>query len=210
MPQIHTSRRKPVTAVLVLVFASLLLAACGGSSSTTSSSTNASATASAATGSTGSPGSPAPTRPSPGRFAALRSCLQKNGITLPKRSPGQRGSGGLLGGAGPQLPKGMTRAQYEAAIKKCGVSSGRVSASAAPKLSSPAFKQGLTKFAACMREHGVAVQAPNTSGKGPIFNIKGIDTKSAQFKAAASRCFSVLRSAFPARGGGAPGSPGAP
>jgi hypothetical protein len=204
MPQIHTTRRKPVTAVLVLLFASLVLAACGGSSSTTSSSTNASATTSTAAGASGA---------NTGRFAALRACLQKNGVTLPQRTPGQnpqRGLGLLGGSGGPQLPKGVTRAQYEAAAKKCGGFAGRGPAGGgtAARLSSPAFKQGLAKFAACMTQHGVKVPAPNTSGKGPIFNTTGLNTKSAQFKAAESSCFAVLRSAFPARGtGGAPGGP---
>ncbi len=85
----HTDsiRRKPAAsaaAVLVLLLACLGLAACGGSSS--SSSTGATTATSARTGTgTGAKG------PLAGRFAAIRECLQKNGITLPKRTPGQNG-----------------------------------------------------------------------------------------------------------------------
>ena len=71
-------------------------------------------------------------------------------------------------------PTGVTRAQYEAALKKCGgarLRGRRVAAS-----NSPAFRQALAKFAACMRENGVNVPAPNTSGNGPIFNTKGLNT----------------------------------
>jgi hypothetical protein len=57
----------------------------------------------------------------------------------------------------------------------------------------------------------VNIPAPNTSGNGPIFNTKGIDTASTQFKTAETKCSAVLRGGF--RGGaganGAPGSPGA-
>ena len=70
------------------------------------------------------------------------------------------------------------------------------------RLNSPAFKAALTKFAACMRENGVNVPAPNTSGNGPVFNTKGIDTSSSQFRAAESKCRSDLTSAFH-RGSGA-------
>ena len=93
--------------------------------------------------------------------------------------------GGFPGGGagGPQLPKGVTRAQYEAALKKCGGSSF---ARCGARLQSPAFKAALAKFASCMTENGVNVPAPNTSGKGPIFDTKGIDTASAQFRTAES------------------------
>jgi hypothetical protein len=199
MPQIISNRRKPaVAAALVLVLASLLLAACGGSSKG-SSSVNATASASTSTagGTAGAAG---------GRFAALRECLQKNGITLPKRTPGQGrpsgGGGGFLGGgAGPQLPKGVTRAQYEAAVKKCG--GGFAGRGGGTHFNSAALK----KFAACMRENGVNVPEPNTSGRGPVFNTSGLDTSSAQFKAAEAKCSSTLRSAYrasPGTGAGAP------
>jgi hypothetical protein len=218
MPQTETHRSRSAAAVApFLLLACLMLAACGGSSSKTTSS----ATASASTTSTGAKsttngttptGKPAPGAAA-GRFAALRECLKKDGITLPKRTPGQRrrpGGGGFLGGGGaaPQLPKGVTRAQYEAALKKCGGGAfGR------PRSANPVFTRALVKFADCMRADGVKIPEPNTSGKGPIFTTKGINTSSAQFRAAETKCSADLRSSFGgggARGGTAPGSPGAP
>jgi hypothetical protein len=58
-----------------------------------------------------------------------------------------------------------------------------------------------------MRENGVNLPPPNTSGRGPVFNTKGIDTNSSTFKTAQSKCRTMLRGAFGA-GGGPPG--GAP
>jgi hypothetical protein len=64
-----------------------------------------------------------------------------------------------------------------------------------------AAKQALTKFATCMREHGVNVPTPSTSGKGPVFDIRGLNTKSATSKTAESKCSSTLRGAFRAHPG---------
>lgn len=214
MSHISSNRRKPgarAVAALALPLACLTLAACGGSSKSSSTNTSASAAATTSTGSTGALGT-GPAGRGGARFKALRECLQKNGITLPQRTPGQHppggpgGAGGFLGGAGgPKLPSGVTRAQYEAAIKKCG--GGAYAGGAAARLKNPAYLAALSKFAACMRENGVNVPAPNTSGKGPIFDTKGIDTASSQFKAAESKCRSDLIGAF-RRGAGAGGAPG--
>jgi hypothetical protein len=201
MPHINARRRSAAPVALLLVLASLLLAACGGSSST--SSTAASAAASTSSGAQGTPAR---------RFSALRECLQKNGITLPKRTPGQGGQG-LLGGAGaaggPQLPKGVTRAQYEAAVKKCGGSPGGrfPRAGGGRNFASPAFKQALVKFATCMRQSGIAVPAPNTSGKGPVFNTNGLNTASAKFKAAEAKCSPLLRDSLRAQPGAGAAAP---
>jgi hypothetical protein len=221
MSHLDSKRRKPAAAaVLVLLLACIGLAACGSSSKSSSASTNASAaTTTGATGATDARGQGA------GRFAAMRECLQKNGITLPKRTPGQRrpggagGAGGFLGGGaggtgGPQLPKGVTRAQYAAAIKKCG---GGSFAGGGARFKSPAYKAALAKFATCLNQNGVKVPAPNTSGNGPVFDTKGINTSSAQFKTAETKCQSVLAGAFrrgpgaggPGGGAGAPPSSGA-
>jgi hypothetical protein len=197
MPHIHSNRRTPVAAAgLVCLLAALLLTACGGSSKGATSST----TSASANGAPNAPGGGKAGGPGAARFTALRECLQKNGITLPERTPGQRGApgtggGGFRGGSGAQLPKGVTQAQFQAALKKCGGTSflrrGRSAAGAA---------QGYAKFAACMAKNGVKLPAPNTSGKGPIFNTKGIDTKSAAFKAADAKCAREL-------GRGRPGAP---
>jgi hypothetical protein len=224
MPNANARGRKPaVAAVIVLLLACLGLVACGSSSSsTTSSGANAASTGTASgassTGSTGSssttPGAPSSGHGSP-RFAALRECLQKNGITLPKRTPGAHPGGGFVPGAGagggPQLPGGVTRAQYEAALKKCGGGTGHFFANggAARRLNNPVFKAALTKYGDCLRENGIKLPAPNTSGNGPIFDTKGINIASPQFKSASVKCRSALVGAF-RRPAGAPGAAGAP
>lgn len=200
MSHIDGNRRKPTTTTVALAFGLLLtclgLAACGGSSSTTSTSANASATAPRGASGAGATG------PGGARFKAVRECLQKNGVTLPQRPPRRRsgrpggpsGPGGFLGGGGgtggPQLPNGVTRAQLQAAIKKCGA--GDQFRRGGARLKSPAYKAALTKFAACMRENGVNVPAPNTSGNGPIFSTKGLNTAGAQFRSAELKCRSDL------------------
>jgi hypothetical protein len=61
------------------------------------------------------------------------------------------------------------------------------------------FKLALGTYETCLRQSGVAL--PSASAKTP-FSLKGVDTKSAQFKAAAKKCRAVLigalRSARPA------------
>jgi hypothetical protein len=233
----HTNihHRAPLAATaLALLLACLGLAACGSSSGSTSTSTVAANSAAIAVNKTGSttsstPGTTTPsTTPTPGnpgtpgapgahgggpgagRFAAVRECLAKEGITLPKPTPGQRpGPGGNPGAQHSPfvLPKGMTRKQLSAAVAKCG---GGLGTRRGHFFNNPAYRQALTAFAACMRQNGVNLPSPNGSGKEPIFSTKGINTASAQFKAAETKCQSALRSAFPRRAGaGAAGAGGA-
>lgn len=199
MPQINRSRPRPTTiavAVLLVMLASLALAACGGSSKSASSSTGTSASASTST-THRTPGAAG------GRFTALRECLQKNGITLPKFTPSQRPSPGANR---PALPAGVSKAQYEAAVKKCGGSG--FSAGGRARFQSAAVKQALAKFATCMRANGVKVPTANTSGNGPIFNSKGLDRSSAKFKAAEAKCRVDLAGAFRGVPGLRRGAPG--
>jgi hypothetical protein len=135
----------------------------------------------------------------------LRECLQKNGITLPKRTPGQRPFGGFLGGA-TGLPNGVTTAHLRAALKKCGAFSGGFGGGLR-RFSSPVYKRALAKFAACVRENGVNMPEPNTSGNGPVFDTKGLPTNSAKFRAAVAKCRLDLRLAL--RSGAARGPSGA-
>jgi hypothetical protein len=197
----HTSTRGRTPAVAALTIALLAcigLAACGGSSSTSTQTTaNAAATGTTTptTGTTSSGTSSTSTapagRPNPARFTAMRACLAKKGITLPQRTSG---AGGFLGGGGPQLPKGVTRAQYAEALKSCGGNfPGAGHFSRVPhSFASPRFHEVLARFAACLRQNGINVGEPNTSGKGPVFNTKGLNTGSTQFKAAEAKCRSTL------------------
>lgn len=196
---------RPVIALLAILILAIALGACGGSSSAGSATKN-----SASTTKQGS--SPS------GGFASLRSCLQKEGIDLPSASPsgaGQpggegpsSGSGGPpSGGAGGfKLPAGVSRTKFQEAIKKCG--GGGFRGGARPGFNSSTARTALTKYAACMRENGVNLPAPNTSGKGPVFDTKGIDTSSETFKSAQKKCQSDLKGAFGA--GGPPGGGGQP
>jgi hypothetical protein len=177
-------------AILALALASIVLAACGSSNSSTTATQSASATTPGAGGTGAAPGG--------SRFTAFRECMQKQGITLPTRKPGEQPGGGFLGG-GPQLPAGVTRAQYEAALTKCGSLRPRFGGGAGgrgQRFRSPAFTAALVKFGTCMRENGIALPAPNTTGKGPVFSTGGINTTSPQFKAAESKCSPVLRQGF--------------
>jgi hypothetical protein len=230
MPDAKTSRRTTAAAALsILLLACIGLTACGGSSSTTSTGTNAASTGTASTGTsstctsstgTSSTGANAPT-PGGGRgaarFSAIRECLQKNGIVLPQRTPGSGHAGatggfpgGGAGAGAPQLPKGVTRAQYEAALKKCGGGLGFRRGNRFAQ--NPVFKAALVKYGECLRQNGVNISAPNTSGNGPVFDTKGIDTTSPQFKAATTKCRATLLGAFRSlRGNHGPnGAGGAP
>jgi len=135
------------------------------------------------------------------------------------RKPGERG--GFFGGGstgGPKLPNGVTRQKFQEALQKCGAAAGLRGGrfrGVGPRLNTPAFRKTLASFAACMNEHGVKLPAPNTSGKGPVFDTKGINTQSATFQKAAQTCRSKVHLSFPGAGGAppAPGggaAPGAP
>ncbi len=212
MPQL-TSRRKRnpiVAAVILLVLAGSLLAACGGSSN--SAATTASTSASTSTSTSAKTPTPGKAPAFAARFTAIRECLKKEGVTLPTRKPGQRpGAGGFLG-AGAGRPAGVSKAKFDAALKKCGGGSftaGRGFAGGTSRFSTPEGKKALAKFAACLRENGVKVGEPNTSGKGPIFNTSGVNTQSAEFRTAEMKCRGDLAGAFGARpGAAAPGAAG--
>jgi hypothetical protein len=141
------------------------------------------------------------------RSASLRECLKKAGITLPSAPSGNPGSGGPpSGGAGGfKPPEGTSGSKFQEAIKKCG--GGRFPAGGRRNLNSASAKATLTKYASCMRENGVNLPAPDTSGQGPVFNTKGLNTTSQSFKSAQKACQSDLKGAFAA---GAPPSGGSP
>lgn len=189
MPQLMISRprrSRAVATVLLLALTGIVLAACGGSSNRASSSATTSASAATTT-------STAPRAAGAGGLQALRECLKKHGITLPRLKSG----GSILG-----QPKG-SKAQREAALKRCGAGFVPGRGNLSSRLSTPQARQALAKFAACLRQNGVEIGAPNTSGKGAIFNTKGINTRAPAFAAAETKCRGDLRGAFGATPGAA-------
>ncbi len=195
MPQTSSRRKRNAKAfaVLLLALASVLLAACGGSSKSSSSSVSASAAITPGKSTTTTPGK-LPGAADPSRFLAMRECLKKNGITFPVRKPGQ------VPGSGPTLPAGVSAAQLQAIEKKCGGGVFRGPRTLG-KVGTHLLGAAFAKFAACMRENGVKLGEPNTSGKGPIFNTTGINTHTAAFTAAENKCRNSLRGAFHASPG---------
>ena len=189
-------RRRRYSRVVGLIAAAvgaLLLSACGSSSGSGAGTTSAKTTAQ-----TGSAAS---------RSVALRECLKKAGIALPSAPSGNPGSGAPpSGGAGAfKPPQGGSGSKFQEAIKKCG--GGAFPAGGRGNLNSASAKAALTKYASCMRENGVNLPAPDTTGNGPVFSTKGLDTSSQAFKSAQKACQSDLKGAF---GAGVPPSGGSP
>jgi hypothetical protein len=191
---VNSKISKVAAGVLVLVLACLGLAACGESSTSSSSSASTSVAAKAATAGGTSSG---PAGHANGEIGTVRrelekhdtvarACLQKKHIALP-----------TLGvQVSSNTPKGMTRAQYEAVVNKCG---GRIE--------NPVLRLAIAKFATCMRENGVNYPTP---GKGSVLGTKGLNTTSPAYRKAATKCSSVLRTAFRASAGAHGGVRGAP
>jgi hypothetical protein len=183
MPHNPTRSRHAAPGALLLILATLLLSACGSSSASSSSGSTRSSEATKTAA--------APEQ----RSVAFGECLRKNGIAT-------AGAGGTS-----TLPAGVDQTQYQAAVRKCG-GFPSVPRAGGPKLASSQFAQVLAKFAGCMRANGVNVPTPNTSGKGPILDTKGLDPTSAKFVAARKKCSPLLLKELRAHPGSS--SPGAP
>ncbi len=201
--QIRRVVSHPLTIALTSAAAMLGVSACGGSSgSSTAASTahagsaaslaGARARAGAATKGTGDTATTG--RAAGPRFTGLRECLRRDGVKLPA------GGGLFLGGS---LPHGVSRAQLRTDLRKCLGGSGHFfqgpRAGAAPRYNSSTFRRALATFASCLRRSGVNVPAPNTSGRGPVFSTKGIDTASPKFREATRKCRGALTAAFKGR-----------
>jgi len=177
-----------------VVATAIVLAACGSSSNTSSSSASSGSAARAAGGANSAARS---------KFVA---CLKAHGVTLPNRPAGARrrppgggygggfGGGGFFGGGGGTGGgPGASRSanpNFRAALQACG--GGRFT----QRRFTPT-KAAVTKFVACVKQHGYNLPTPNFSGKGSIFPAAVARDK--KFQAAARACASDLRPA------GAPG-----
>jgi hypothetical protein len=188
----HLHARRLPALMLTAALVALCLAACGSSSSTSSSSSAGSA------GSSGSGGAAAPSGSGANR-TALAACLKAHGVSLPARpagagqrpangaggGPGFFGGGG--GGGGAAGGRFANNPKLRAAFQACG--GGRASGGRRLTLSHAA----VTKFVACVKQHGYNLPSPNFSGKGPIFPAS--ISKNTKFQTAARACQADLRPA---------------
>lgn len=165
-------RRARAIALPLLILACSGLAACGSSSSTTGS--NAAATGSAGAAATSSPAS-----------AATTKATGTSGSTGSAASAGSgASSAGGSGSASNSTSSTATR------------SSGAAAAQGKSRFGNTHFRQALVVFADCLRRNGVPIPQPNTTGKGPLFDTRGLDTTSPKFRQARQKCRSTLLSAL--------------
>jgi hypothetical protein len=58
------------------------------------------------------------------------------------------------------------------------------------------FRHSLGRYGECLRQNGIKIPAPNTSGTGPVINFKGIHAGSRQLSEAQTKCRPVKRAAL--------------
>lgn len=204
----HQPHRRPRHVTLALgllaVLAALLLAACGSSSS----------------GSSGSAATTSTTANGPGGFrnnTRLVACLRQQGVTLPQRARrpqgaggtgtgtgtngtpppgGRRLGGGLFGGSGGRALSSAQRTKLQAAVRACGASVGAGSFGrggfGGARRNSATYRAAVTKFVACVKQHGYALPAPNLSGSGPVFDASKVNQRDPRWIAASRACQSLL------------------
>lgn len=182
---------------LALALGALVLAGCGGGSSS-STPESSSATSAGSEGSGGKEGGP-------GGFdisEEQRSCLKEKGVEPPEFKGGEggappRGEGGqppegFEPPAGGEPPKGGFQGNSKA-FEECGVELHGFKGpggKGGSNVNSASFKKQVKEYVACVRENGYELAEPNFSGEGPIFEES--ESESAAFKKASASCQSLL------------------
>jgi hypothetical protein len=135
----------------------------------------------------------------------LAKCFRAHGINVPDPSP----NGGPAGGGAGRLLRNYSQSQINTAQQACQqyVKQAFPFANASPQQQAQ-FRQAFTRWAQCMRSHGVNVPDPTTTSGGG-FGLRralgSVDRNSPAFKSASTVCQSVR----PQFGRGGPGGPGA-
>jgi hypothetical protein len=188
-------KRTMLGMALALVLGALVLVGCGGSSGGGSTATTTTASSSAGTGAPSAEGKAG------GTFEIseeAKACLKEKGVELPEFKGGA-GEGGPpsgeppAGAAGGGKPEGGEKMQK--AFRECGVEApelkgGPGGEGGPPSMNSAAFKKQVKEYAACVRENGYEIAAPDFSGEGPVFEKS--ESESAAFKRASAKCQSLL------------------
>jgi hypothetical protein len=192
-----TKMKRISIAMLALIVGALVLAGCGGSSSSSS-------TAGGATESNTTVGSSGEAKG--GMFnisEEAKACLEEKGLELPGFKGGEggppgggeggmpkRGEGGPPGGFGGERSEEMKKAFEECGVEAPEFKGGPGGEGGKPNMNSAAFKKQVNEYVTCVRENGYELAEPNFSGEGPIF--EKAESESAEFKKASAQCQELL------------------
>jgi hypothetical protein len=183
-----STRVRTVVAIIAAAALMLAAAACGGSPSSTGS------------GGTSNAGAPPNTQSVNSQPLAFSHCMRANGVPY---FPDPNSSGVW---PKPQVEGAASSPQYPAAAKACGHLLPDGGPGVAPSQAvDQQIQNDMTKFAQCMRTHGVSKWPDPTLDQGrAVFDPQaaGIDTNSPQISAKVHECEHV----FPASIGIPPGA----
>jgi hypothetical protein len=114
----------------------------------------------------------------PSKIAIVAYCLRKGGIVLSSTGP-------------VELQREMTPTQFGATLQRCGVATGHYSGlleiGPSNGAKRAAVERELVKQVSCLQEHGFHVTATENEEQ-KLFNANGVNTRSARFRAASTRC----------------------
>jgi hypothetical protein len=122
-------------------------------------------------------------------FKHLNACLKANGIDNPEASAraaeAERTIPALLGTGGIPVPNGVAKPQYEAVLRRCGVTNVRVGRVA---ITNPLVRRKILSVRSCLANNGFTLPTVNFPGPGPVLDTSGIDVGSARWVATAMGC----------------------
>lgn len=125
---------------------------------------------------------------------SLDNYLKKQGIPRPEdvappsgqelAIPGLQDVGGL------RVPRGSTKAQFEAALSKCGA--GNLHVGPRP-ITSPMLRQKIREIRTCLAANGFDLPSPTFAGTAPVLDTSHVDIESARWRATAMGCVATSR-----------------
>ena len=202
MPHLNVRLWKHASVAIAIAIASVVLAACGGSSNSSTSSSASSSTAANAR-----PAARTLSTTNPPPAGASRPCWRRGSsrsLRRRARMHEQAGRGAADPQSGATTWAGGLRSRRlaegsDAPALRSGAAAGAGGSFPRGRLpglrnryGTAAGKKALAKFASCMRENGVNIPAPNTSGNGPVFKTNALHVSSAAFRKAYAKCSSDL------------------
>lgn len=212
MSKLPTVQHRRGARVATALAATLLLAACGGSGQTSSSHRSS---------------AQAPKQTTPSNLAvrvakklgisaaaqgaaaragviALSDCLKKHGVKVPPQSPSSSQPVFNVKGLDTKAPVFRACLQkatsaYKAQLPKSATGRAAPPLAVTPATHAAAARAGVTTLAGCLEEHGIKVPPQRLSAPQPVFNERGLDTKTAQFQKAYRPCLAKAIAAYEAR-----------